>query len=521
MNNAFKYYKLSGEILDFFVENLKDPNFNFEKVQKKFQKERKFPDVRRSLNDSTCFFNMANTALIGLNKEKVENAVETNWDNYKPESFLKLRTYPYTTSQIPYFREWFGVFTCKDKHKQESSKFWIKKIRDELMHGNYELDLSTDYIPNGIKIKLLEKSKSGAVVFDAQINELGLNEFVEDNFTNVLKGGSGIISEELSMFGRVRDHISTRNELEAYLSKMLIAKRSIKDGVVYDGKNKIDKTTGKLLDESPSKEGTDKFGVKLNFVGPDYFDSENAKYLLISKEIMGNVIAILEKNNVYASSSQTSLINDVIAEYFIVDASIYANIDAFKHLFEQLTWFKMSKADDRKRVKECLKQLYIHRQNIQPALTVLKLYRMLYAMQNSAFPKIDAGEMDFSNFDVALDSEDRFMERAQKKLDESGDRNVDAMNELAFEIIRNSLAHGNVQVFYEVKDNKIISNFEFSDKWINRKTGEEEKVTIYALLDDVNELVKSFDDKLLKKMNDEKREESKVTENKNTTNDEA
>ena len=81
MNNAFKYYKLSGEILDFFVENLKDPNFNFEKVQKKFQKERKFPDVRRSLNDSTCFFNMANTALIGLNKEKVENAVSNMSQN--------------------------------------------------------------------------------------------------------------------------------------------------------------------------------------------------------------------------------------------------------------------------------------------------------------------------------------------------------------------------------------------------------------------------------------------------------
>lgn len=494
MNNTFEYYKRTGEMLDFFEKNLQDLNFNFTKIEQKFKKDRGLPNLKNELDDGSSFFNLANTALVGLNREKIENAVETNWDNYKPEIYSSVPRPYFSHSKIPYFKEWFSVITCKEKYKTESSKFWIKKIRDVLMHANFEIDFSSNDMINGLKLKVQENSKN-ALVFDARISEFGFNEFVEDNFTNILKDEAGIVAEEISSLFAKQNHISTRDELKTFLSKMIIVKRTVKNNVVYDGNNKIDKETGETL-KGKNKEVIDKFGVKIHFSGEGYFDNQNAQYFSLSEKAIETMIHVLEKKQFYASSSQTHLIHDVFAEYILMTDSIYTNIDSFKHLFEQLTFEDKMNSEERKKIKVNMATMFKHYPTRNAALTVMRLYRMLYAVQNPSFPKIDFGDVDITKFHLMSNSKDKFFERAEKKFEESNQQNLSVMNEITFDVIRNSLSHGNLKFANHVVDGSLQTVFVFSDVWKNRRTGIEENVTIYAPMEEVKKMLKEVDEKI-------------------------
>lgn len=493
MNNALKFYKTSTELLNFLDKNLKDANFSYAKVQNLLLKERTYTKKEEIFDDVVAFFHLCNSALLGINREKIENSVETNWDDYKPQNYLKASKMFYSGSQIPYFREWLGIFKCQERFKNEPSGFWIKKIRDILMHGNYDLDFESGRNPSGPKMKIKEIGKSG-VVFDAHVAELGLNEFIEDNFTNIFKDDIGIVSDDYYFSMNIKSRISNKDELKQTLDDLVIIKRQVSDGVVFNGMKITDKQTGEMI-TGMGKTVVDKSGKKVEFIGPKYLDEKNFTSYKMSDEIKETLIYLLEKNNIYTHSSQTSLIRDVINEYCIFNRSLCANIDNFKHLMEEFV-FKDEKTVQ-KTVKPTLASLYKHRANIDAALTFLSLYKMLYVLQNDAFPEIDKTKIDFNAFMVLPLTTEDYINKIEKKMQAENKKFDESYKELVFETIRNSLAHGNISVATRVVDDKPVRYVVFSDKWKNRRTEEEENVTLFAPIQDVKKFVKEVDSQII------------------------
>lgn len=330
-NNSKTFYEKSSQLIDLFYEPICSLNDNYEYEKKKIL--RKFGNIFQEefLKDVFTWQFLIDYTFLGLNREKVENAVNVNWEKYIPQTFVNQFLFKdQRPSKALYFKEWLKVIDCKEKYKTETPNFWIRRIRDSFMHGNFELDYADI---KRQRIKLVEGSKS-SVDLRADISILGLHEFIEDNFHNVYHQDYGIVDEYINVYTPKNLQINNREELENLLrNQIYICFRKSNSVYNYDGSKITEISTGNVVSRQKAQQNV----MDLNTAQILDFEEKldgNLKIAIINKDFVDILIWILEnKYNIYNTSKKSSKILNAISQYMFPMKGINKLLREFNSYF--------------------------------------------------------------------------------------------------------------------------------------------------------------------------------------------
>lgn len=124
----------------------------------------------------------------------------------------------------------------------------------------------------------------------------------------------------------------------------------------------------------------------------------------------------------------------------------------------------------------------------------------MYRLQNKNFEKINTNLFDSKDYMIVPQFA---TEEMQKRVDKQKtlitdpdyseeDKERIARNNAYIETLRNALAHGNIDISFVVKDNKIHSIFKFTDDWTNKR-GERQVVELRSTSQLFNEYLDAID----------------------------
>lgn len=457
MNVNEKYYRRSYNAINRLIEIYKD-GYNQNKTlnfrQELISKYRTNTKIMQSEFNSLMF--TAVTALLGLNKESIENTgkiieykknnneIKLDIEKFNKEEALRLKDFYNSKTVSTDFDNWLSIKKIPEKDKNNID--YLKRIRNSLLHSNFYID---DDVVNLPITKLKTKS-----YFEADLLNVQFQLFVLEYFANIDFLG---LSEALYTFDVPRKQIKDINMLVYYLAALHINK------VTYKNLKTVGENSPELLlKEFTNKDGevdtinfNDKLinnnniddlkcetsSLKLDFVyslsiyiiktyGTDFFH--------LDYKDQGAIISTVLK---YILNSKTEISNWIIHFWYL-----YSSINNPK--------FNVSFFDgDEFGIESCY-----------PALTILKSYMVMYRLQNNDFDEVDYSKIDFDiddksialyseNIDKSLVTENYFKNSFDKEMSKGliSDKKV-IWNKIICEVIRDSLAHGNVKTFISMKD---------------------------------------------------------------------
>jgi len=475
-NNSEKFFEKTARMIDLFYEPICKHDDNYENEKRKILNQFKKYPIEEQLEDVLTWQFLIDYAFLGLNREKIENSVNVNWDNYVPQNLkAQFRYADLRPSKAPYFKEWVKVQDCKSKYLTEGSDFWIKRIRNSCMHGNFVFDY--DNIAKQ-RIKIFEGNNTSTdLKMDVLI--LGLHEFIEDNFHNVYHEDYGVVDKHVNVFMPDLIKVENREELlEILKNKLIICTRDNKDGYNYDGNTLFDSTTGLPVSREKNKKDVMDRNTQSILDSVDGEIKDGIKIAKLSENAIDTLVWVLEnKYNIYKAPKQKNKIMNALRQYTMPMKSINKLLREFNcycggiHLDKKE--YKATGLDPKKTISILIDE----NENIKNTFTVLRLYRFLYRMQNKGFEDIDYSKFDCEKSFLVSDEEEM-----QKRIDKNKLKMPDkeAENKAYIETMRNALAHGNVDIKYIVEKDKLIPLFELKDEFANRKTGEVTTVSVYS-----------------------------------------
>ena len=472
MNNSQKFYEISKEMLGLLQEPVVKHNDNFEHEKRKFQSKIKDWSEEKMIENIFTFQFLIDVAYLGLNKEKVEEKVVFKWDDYKPEL---LQSYPLLQnnlpSKVPYFKQWLRVVDCKEKYKTENANFWILKLRNSLLHCNFEFQYDTQQ-KHVIKIKEGSETKTDVLM---KVVVPGFHEFMNDNFYNLRHDDFGLSVDWVNVVYCDIPQVKNRQELEDYLkNKLYIGVRKNKEGCFYDGENFIDSETGEKLGRQEKSKAAKLRDSGVFLESHDYVDSE-MKLFGLSDYSIEMLVSVLEKDyNIYKASKQKNILGKVIRNYLYPIQSVNRILHEIDSYLGGMITDKKDYRSVNLDIKKMMAVFHEEETNINNAFIVLKLYNFLYRVQNKNSEALDYANIDFAQYCI-VETKDEMEERIKKYCSYS---EKEAINMAYVETIRNALAHGNIEIKYIPGDDKVFPCFEFNDIWTNRKTGIQEKVSL-------------------------------------------
>lgn len=469
MNNSERFYYETDFAIKLLYCFLKSDSQNHEYQAKKLIQALKDCDIDV---DSFRFsiVSLIDITSFALNKEKIENQANIDWDNYKAEITSKLKNFDHRFSKIPYFKEWMQVRDCSQKYTTENAQFWIKKVRNSFLHGKFELDYSQTYPYSEIKIKQGSATKTD---IDLKLYEPGLTEFIEDNFRNIYNKGYGI--KDSYSYLRYPDlEITDLASLEKYIANIAHLKYKIDfNNYTYDGTNLTSSDGSKEKPYISPKQLTKhpygspevpKFLVesdKVTCLTPEKASLlakliiKNAGYIFNSGK-KRDIVHKYYSNYIFPYQTANSVLQELVNVANYIDFSIYQN--SVKKNFYNKTFGIIDFCKD----------------NLKPTFTLLQLYRLLYRLQNDNFKPVDLNNIACEKLFYSPTPE-LLEEKIKKTMEKSPDlTQKEATNKTYLEILRDALAHGNVS--FETRFSNDLNNidkvFTFADCWTDRKTGE-------------------------------------------------
>lgn len=487
-NNNEIFYEKSSQLIDLLYEPICSLNDNYEYEKKKILSKMGNISQKEFFKDILTWQFLIDYSFLGLNREKIENAVNVNWEKYIPQTYVKQFSFKdLRPSKALYFKEWLKVIDCKEKYKTETPNFWIKRIRDSFMHGNFEFDY--DDIKRQ-RIKLVEGSESSVDV-RADISILGLHEFIEDNFHNVYHQDYGIVDEYINVYTPKNLQINNRAELENVLKNQIyICFRKSNSVYNYDGNKLVEISTGKTISRKEAQQNV----MDLNTEQICDFEKKldgNLKIAIINKDFVDVLIWILEnKYNIYNTSKKSSKILNAISQYMLPMKGINKLLREFNNYFGGIALDKKEYNSAGIDIKKMFAVFNEEKENVDNAFVVLRLYKFLYRLQNKGFEKIDLNNFDCEKSFMVSNEEEmqKRIEKNEKMMTEK-----EAKNKAYLDTIRNSLAHGNVKIEYIVDNNKLIPLFILTDSWENKKTGQKINISLVSPSQNLNAFLQLAD----------------------------
>jgi len=452
------YYRRSYRLLNKLIETYKN-GFKREKTYNMWREE--FTSALnnyalvKTARDSLML--TISIALMGLNKEKLEDSKKIeNYDNdlvllnvknfslkenerKRIEEFENLKT---TNSR---FDKWLSLINSPESDK--TSIDILKRVRNGLLHSNFTID-------NTNNLFTLTNIKTKSYYESCLLND-NFNQFILAYFSNHAE--IGLPERTITYVVNTEINITDEVSLKEYLKRIIILDYKHKNPT-YNGHNTLDYIMHVTADKNKLNinkvaEQLDKNNITVENIIPTVL-SENGinaiikhltetnpnLYNLDSEQIKSLAVTHLD----YRLTPIKEISNMLLHYFYVILYLVNNNFDINTPFFEGDEYAKDAN---------------------KPALMLLKSYLILYRIQNNSFDDLDYDniEFDFDGVDYFSSSKNLqdptlkvdYIEESYNKI-KIKDPTLDdyqIIKRIYIEIIRNSLAHGNI--FPQIDQNGI------------------------------------------------------------------
>lgn len=472
MENVEKYYRRSYNALNNLIKAYKDgynesTTFNFRNQLKSSMDIN--PTVMKE--ERTCIMFTAIIALLGLNKESMEhtgkfleykknnNSLNIRNMDISNEAKAKINLFDSSRAISTDFDEWLSIFTKIDSDITNLDH--LRRVRNGLLHSNFYLDQDyPDLSIAHIKIKNY---------YEAEVLNDEFQMFVFEYFSNLGELG---LTENINAFNMPIVKINSREDLLQVLFSLSISTYD------YDGLTTLEKDTPELLlKESTSEEGIvdiTSFNKRLNET--HNYQNMSLKSAKLSHEEIVNTLVYLEKtygDNFYKLDPKTQ--SNIITGYLQFIINPKREVSNWLLHF----WYLYATIYNGKFNKNFFSGDEFGNASCYSSLLILKAYLIMYRLQHNDFLEIDYGKINFDVADLYVDlkssnlnnltesvnyfKESFIKEKAKGILNDDNE----IWNKIVCDVLRNSLAHGNIKPFFDVYTSEM--NIEISD--IDTKKG--------------------------------------------------
>lgn len=448
MNNYERYYRRAYNALQKLTKAYKD-GYDPKKMsdlRKMVQLEAMTHEqVIREEQLSLMF--TTTTALLGLNKESIEHTAKiTGYKKAERTNVYKAPPIPTRhlsrinkfnakrTQETP-FDNWLSI--VKDQTADKDAESVMKKIRNGILHSNFEILLEPgelDY--TNIKIKSY---------FEAELRNLEFEQYVFEYFSNI--EGLGL-TEVMYTYNMGQSPIKNTEELHRLLEAMSI------NEIRYENiKSLADKTPEDYLMEA--KDEKDKIDIEKflqSLQGSNNYENLKGQVLKLTPHMirfLEDYISNTFGNDFYKLpyDAQNGIITTHLNLVLNPKRELSNWLVHFWYLYSTIASNMFNPiffSGDEYGFESCL-----------PSLLILKSYLVLYRLQSKDFDEIDYSKINFPlDGTIELISENpnsdentfsKSIEKEQTRHPELGFDN--AFYKVMCDVVRNSLAHGNVNVY--------------------------------------------------------------------------
>lgn len=391
----------------------------------------------------------ATVALLGLNKESMERTGK--FTTYKANSFTtrlrdmhlpkkitdKIEQFDSQRVISTDFDNWLSILTKIDADKTNFDH--LRRVRNGLLHSNFELEFD----PVELNITHI-KTKS---YYEAEVLDTEFQMFVFEYFSNLEQLG---LTENLITFDVSREKMNTREDLLKCLYFMTVKKYS------YDNLKTLKSDTPELI----LKESTHDFIVDTHEFDKKIKSSNNYDNFKVTDEKLDNntiahVFVYIEKNygdKFFELDVDTQ--TGIIATYLQYKMNPKREISNWMMHF----WYLYQNLYNGEFKKEFFNGDEFGKESCYPSLMILKAYLIMYRLQHQSFEEIDYSKVNFDindikvklnsdNVKVPITSENYFKESFDKENASGILSESEIWNKIVCEILRNSLAHGNIKTY--------------------------------------------------------------------------
>ena len=470
MNNSEKYYRRAFNALQKLIKAYK--NGYTPQTMNEFRTSLILSGVENQTlmkEEQLSIMYTLTIALLGLNKESIEKSekiteykqaakgsigLEPNLN--RQQQTRKQEFNDKRTVETP-FDNWLSI--VKDLTKDQDAQSIMKKIRNGILHSNFELLLESgnlDY--TNIKIKSY---------FEAELLNLEFEKYVFEYFSNI--EGLGL-TEKLFTYNIRFIDIKDKEILRKVLEEMSI------NALTYRGiKTLEDKTPEDHLMDSRNGDVIDIDNFFKQIKDSSNFEDVKGELLKLKPETIRLLEDYIHKtfgNNFYKMPQQTQMgIISTTLNYIINPKREISNWFAhFWYFYSTLTTNKVDTSfysGDEFGFESCY-----------PSLLVLKAYLIMYRLQNKDFDNIDYTKVNFpldgtiqiisGNINDPESDENTFVLSMEKETQRNPNLTYEeTFHKVMCDVVRNSLAHGNVNVY--LSPLSLENKIELTD--IDPKTG--------------------------------------------------
>lgn len=454
MENPELYYRRSYNALNKLIQVYKDGyterdmlNFRKQLINQMLSR----PKVAKEEQASLIF--TAITALLGLNKESMEhtgkfleyrkNYNTINARNIPVSEDTKSRLDEFDTQKVisTDFDEWLSITTKIDADKD--SKDHLRRVRNGILHGNFYLDFScNDFTFTHIKTKSY---------YESEILNDEFQMFVFEYFSNLEQLG---LTEKIHTYTLPTVKINTKEDLIRVLFCTTI------NAINYDGLTTLENDTPELLlKESTSKDciiDVETFDKKLS-------ESNNHQNMNVTSSKLSNIDIFNIFNFIDTKYGDNFYKLDLNEQASIITTYLQYKINPKREVSNWIMhfWYLYTTLFNGKFHQEFFDGDEYGKESCYPTLLILKAYLIMYRLQYKDFEEIDYSKIDFDvrNLKVQLKSRDKtnptstvnyFKESFDKEKSKgllADDKDI--WNKVVCEVLRNSLAHGNIKPFID------------------------------------------------------------------------
>ena len=482
MNEKNLYYKRGMYIIDKLLNIFSnDSSFYKKRVELiKNELQRCSTNKQLMIKDINSFYITAMVSLIGLNKDNIEKMNKHNdYNLYKLEEkekkYMNLdkmkKRYPefeLSRNITTKFDDWLSVENC-----DYPTLNYMMNIRNGLLHSEYE--------PLGEFGDLLSVKNSNYTHFESKILLYGIMSFCLFNFGNNTWTG---LTENFNIYEmETSKRITSSEELVDKIKTIKVNKLQYESSIANSALTIPEIKLYNLMLKGKTKDMS--LEQMLNKI---FKDKDN--YTLEEQYLSEEQLSIIEKmvENYYGTnfynldeeSQNTQLLGLV---RYLVDsrATISEWICDYVDFYNVVMNAVLKLGDNYKKILNPILNEDSDENNKRSAfacrssLLIMKLYHILYRLQNSKYE-----EINYNNINFDLNTSDYKYERIDIDGSKTYDFNIDKSkfklknpsftdkeleNKAICEIIRNSLSHGNINIDFKIDNNGLIEYVVFEDNY--------------------------------------------------------
>jgi len=447
-----RYYRRSYNAINRLIEVYKN-GYNKENTlkfrQELINKYYSNPKIAQSEFNNITFTTII--ALLGLNKEAIENTGkiieykknnnEVNMSAFKFSNEQKTRLQNFYNSKVVStdFDSWLSIKVNPNTDKDNID--YLRRIRNSLLHSNFYIDEDTPFMPFA---KLKTKS-----YYEADLFNLQFQIFIFEYFGNIEALG---LTESIYTFEMSQREIKSKIDLLVHLSLITI------NEISYNNLRSLGLDSPELDLKNSLNEDC---YIKVNKFIKNLKNNKNIDNLKwetkrISQDHIAHIIDYIEKtygDNFYKMDSSTQ--GGIISTHLKYELNPKIEISNWMSHF----WYLYSSLNNPKFSVNFFDGDEFGTESCYPALMVLKSYLLMYRLQNNNFDEIDYSKIDFdvNDTDILMYSENKdktsvvenYFEKSFNKEKAKGllieDKEI--WNKIICEVVRDSLAHGNVRTY--------------------------------------------------------------------------